>query len=181
MSVHDMSSEGKARGVAVLDVETRKPWDSLGKHPGRRQQVQGSWDRTCWAEVPSCIQSLWGMMGLINGQVYLLRAVGRQRARVPPRGMGGNSRAGLHLLCPGTLLPGSGTEGQVCTDRQGWERTPTKPAWLDTEWVWKWTRKADGGRQERSLFSVWGPGAASWMWEWGIVWEGLEQEGELCK
>ena len=25
MSVHDMSSEGKARGVAVLDVETRKP------------------------------------------------------------------------------------------------------------------------------------------------------------
>ena len=89
------------------------------------------------------------------------------------------------LLCPGTLLPGSGTEGPVCTDRQGYERTPTEPAQLDTKWVRGRAGKADGGRRQRSLFSVSGPGAVSWMWG-GVGWGAmackvLEQEGELCR
>lgn len=31
----------------------------------------------------------------------------------------------IFLLCPGTLLPGSGTEGPVCIDRQGEKEVPT--------------------------------------------------------
>ena len=61
----------------------------------KAQQVQGSWDRTLWAEVLSCIHSLWVAGGLINGQAHPLRAEGRQRARAPPGGAGGKSR--FHL------------------------------------------------------------------------------------
>ena len=58
----------------------------------------------------------------------------------------------IFLLCSGTLLPGSGTEGPVCIDRQGWERTPTKPEQWNTEEVWGRAGKVDGGRWQRSLF-----------------------------
>ena len=88
----------------------------------KTQQVQGFWDWTRRAEVPSCIHSVWRVGGLINGQGHPLRAVGSQGARVPPWGAGGNGRA--HLSVFWGTAPGSGTEGPVWRDRQGWERTP---------------------------------------------------------
>ena len=55
----------------------------------------GVWDRTCWAEAPSCIHSFQWVGRLINSQVHPLRAVRRQRARAPPGGGGGNVRSCL--------------------------------------------------------------------------------------
>ena len=66
LSGHDVCSEGKARGVVFLDGVTLETWDYLGKYPWKKtQQVPGSWDGTCWEEIPSSIHSLCRVLMLL--------------------------------------------------------------------------------------------------------------------
>ena len=56
----DLCSEGKARGLRWGDTGAlRLSGETSWK---KTQQVQRSWDRTSWAEAPSCIHSLGGVV-----------------------------------------------------------------------------------------------------------------------
>ena len=118
-----------------------------------------------------------------------LRAVGKQRAWAPPGGAGGNGRSRLPssccvLLCPGTLLPGSGTEGPVCIDRQGEKGSPQSQhsgilsrCGDELERLMGADDKEACSLKTWSCFLNWGDGRGGQ----GEVYEGPEQEGELCR
>ena len=70
--------------------------------------------------LPTTQERCFGVGGLTKGQMHPLRAEGKQGTQDPPRGTGGKGSVRLPpSYMPCTLLPGSGTNGSVCTDRQG--------------------------------------------------------------
>ena len=56
----DLCSEGKARGLRWGDTGALRLSGEISWK--KTQQVQGFWDRTSWAEAPSCIHSLGGVV-----------------------------------------------------------------------------------------------------------------------
>ena len=109
------------------------------------------------------LRSLLRVEGTHKWSNALTKGCGNREAQVSPGGTGGNGRTGLspsfYVLAHSSLALGQRPSMYRQTDR--WERTPTEPAQLDTEWVWRWAGKAVVGRWQRSLFSVWVPKAAS--------------------
>ena len=100
---------------------------------------------------PSELQ--WVAGGLINGQVHPQRAGGRQRARAPLGGVGGNGRSRLppSFCVLGQCSLALGQRDQ-CVQTEGVRKDPTEPAPLDTKWVCRLAGKAEGGRRQGSLF-----------------------------
>ena len=178
-----MSSEGKAGGGGLLSY--------MWRH-GSSETLWGNILKEDTAGAGFLGQNMlgWGAFlhsqlieggGLINSQVQPLRAVGRQRAWAPPGGVGGNGRAGLPPSVSWHTPPWLWDRGTRIYRQTGVRKDPRKVSMAGYRMSVGMSWKGWWGRQERSLFSVWGLRAASWMWEWGTVWEGLEQEGELCK
>ena len=83
------------------------------------------------------------------------------------------------FLCPAAMLPGFGTEGPVCTYRRTWERiahrASTSRHRVSKGMSWKgwWGQSA---KKPVCLLTF----SCFLNVGWGS-WEGLEQEGELCR
>ena len=171
----DVCSEEKERGLLSSMGRHGSPEIIWGNIPGRRHsRCRGlGQNMLCWGDF---LQSQ--LLG--GGETHKSSSAPTEDCG-KTEGMGNPWRnwrewqvqSCIFLLCPGTLLPGSGTEGPVCIDRQGWERTPTKPAQWITKLVWGWAGKADGGRRQRSLFSE----DLELLPEHGREWEGRAGRG----
>lgn len=150
----DVYFEGKAREAAVLDGESQEPRDYLRKHHGRRHsRCNGPGTEQVGLR---CLPAFtaYGGVAMAGGGTHKWSSAptGSQR------GTGATWRSRREqqgqsctfLLCPGTLLPAL---GPVCTDG-GKKGPPKEPVQLDTKWVSGRAGKANGDRQQRSLFSA---------------------------
>ena len=155
--LENLSMDCIAREVTESDMTERFSlfWGDTGalRFSGKTswkktQQVQGSWDRTRWAEAPSCIHSLGAGEGTHKWSRAPTEGCGK------PGGTGAPLRSGRERQGPPFCVLGHCSwlwdRGTSVNRQTGVRKDPTEPAQLDTEWVWGRAGKADGGR--RSLF-----------------------------
>ena len=133
---------GKARGTAVLDGETREPWDCLGKHPGRRHsRCRGPGTEQAKLRHLPAFTAYGGLVGGTHKwSSAALCGLWEDRGHRYPLEEQGEWQGPLFtfFLCPGTLFPSLGTEGPEYTESQGWEKSENESVccWVLSDSLW---------------------------------------------